>query len=123
MKARGPAGPRRLCLARAALGAAYLTWAGAGRPATPAGPVVAVLGGRHLAQAALTWRRPTRAVLTLGAAADAVHAATMVAAALVPSRWRTPALGDALLETALAAAGLACARTCDFETDRRKDTT
>ena len=34
----GPAGPRRLCLARGALGVAYLTWAGTGRRAAPAGP-------------------------------------------------------------------------------------
>ena len=84
--------------------------------------MAAVLAGRHLAQAALTWRRPTRAVLTLGGATDAVHAATMVAAALVPSRWRTLALGDALVETALAGAGLASARTCD-STAGRKDPT
>ena len=109
----GPAGPRRLCLARAALGVAYLTWAGTGRRAAPAGPVAAVLAGRHLAQAALTWRLPTRAVLTLGAA---VHAAT---------RWRPPvppALGDALVETALAGAGLTCARTCDSTADTRDPT-
>jgi hypothetical protein len=84
--------------------------------------VAAVLAGRHLAQAVLTWRRPTRAVLTLGAAADAVHAATMLAAALVPSRWQTLALGDALVETVLAGAGLAGARTCESTADTRDPT-
>jgi hypothetical protein len=81
-----------------------------------------VLAGRHLAQAALTWRRPTRTVLMLGAATDALHAATMAAAGLAPSRWRTLALGDALVETALAGAGLACARTCDSTAGREDPT-
>ena len=122
MRGREPAGTRWLCAARAALGAAYLTWWAGWRPPAPAGPVVAILGARHLTQAALTWRRPDRTVLALGAAADATHAATMVAAGLVPGRWRTAALADALAETALAAVGLACSKGSDPVT-HRKDTT
>jgi hypothetical protein len=108
-------GQRLFCASRAALGMAYLTWsAGTGSrrdPPAPPRPVAVILGIRHLAQALLTSDQPTRAVLVLGAEADAAHALSMAALALVSGRWRRTALRDALLAASLAAAGLACART------------
>jgi hypothetical protein len=61
--------------------------------------IVRVLGARQLLQAAITARRPTRRALELGAAVDAVHAATMMAGASanvgpdgLPSPARRPLL-------------------------------
>ncbi|SCL37828.1 hypothetical protein GA0070624_6005 [Micromonospora rhizosphaerae] len=69
-----------------------------GRPTGLAVATLRVLGVRHLAQAALTLRRPTPAVLTVGAAADGLHALTAVALAGVDRRQRRLAL----LDTAIA---------------------
>ena len=108
MKAAGPAA---LTAYRAALGAAYLSWAA--RPASPrpAAPVARVLGARQLAQATLTAGHPSRAVLVLGAEVDVAHAASMLGLGLLSGRWRAAALREALVAGSLAAAGLACART------------
>lgn len=107
---------RVLCVFRAALGSGYVVWsartAGADRGlAAPGTAVAGILGIRHIAQALLTADRPTRAVLVLGAEADAAHAASMAVTGAVSARWRRYALADALIATSLAAAGLACART------------
>jgi hypothetical protein len=50
----------------------------------PAAWIVRVLGARLLAQNVVTLVRPTREVVLAGAAADALHAASMVAAR---ARW------------------------------------
>jgi hypothetical protein len=108
---------RFFCASRAALGTAYLTWSAATgsrrNPPAPARPVAAILGARHLVQALLTSDQPTRAVLVLGAEADAAHALSMAALGLFSGRWRRAALLDALLAASLATAGLACARSAD----------
>ncbi|WP_319463666.1 hypothetical protein [Micromonospora sp. RTP1Z1] len=69
-----------------------------GRPSGLAVATLRVLGVRHLAQAAVTLRRPTPAVLTAGAAADVLHAASALALAAVDRRQRR----IALLDTAIA---------------------
>ncbi len=71
-----------------------------------------VLGARHLIQAALaagSGSSPQRR-LAASAAVDLVHASSMAGLAAVSPRLRRTALTDALLETALAAAGLLTAR-------------
>ena len=67
--------------------------------------VVRLLGARHLAQAAITATIPSRRVLMAGAAVDALHAATMIAAA-IDQRCRRVALADAATAAGLAIAGL-----------------
>ena len=104
-------GPDALTACRAALGAAYLSWAARPAAPRPAAPVARVLGVRQLAQAALTADHPSRAVLVLGAEVDAAHAASMLGLGLLSGRWRTAALREALVAGSLAAAGLACAST------------
>lgn len=105
------------CAARAALGTAYLLFpalaariAGPGQSARAARGTARILGGRHLAQALTTSGQPDRAVLALGAEADAAHAASMAVLAIMSRRWRRAALTDAFIATALTAAGLAVAR-------------
>lgn len=72
---------------------------------TVARRTVQVLGGRQVIQSALTAWRPTTAVLTVGAAADVLHAASMVALAVVDARWRGRAAADAVLGSSFAVAG------------------
>jgi hypothetical protein len=78
-------GPAGLALSQGCWGAALLLCdrplleSLAGEPVSSAVIRVArVLGVRELLQGLITVRRPTRRVLLLGAAADALHAATMV---------------------------------------------
>ena len=114
----GPAAvitPARLLIARAGLGAAYLLMPAAGgspgaRRRSPAALAARILGLRQLAQAALTCGNPARPVLVLGAEADALHAASMVALAAFSARWRPQAGLDAVVAASLAAAGVAAAR-------------
>ena len=56
-----------------------------GGGAEPAAWIVRVLGARLVAQNVVTFVRPTREVVLAGAAADALHAASMV-----PARVRWP---------------------------------
>lgn len=102
---------------RAAYGCALLLMPGAllrmgGRaPAPPAAVTVArVLGTRNVLQAGATIARPTAPTGGLGAAVDALHAATGVALAVVSPRWRRIALVDAAIATGLAATGWRGAR-------------
>ena len=81
-----------------------------GGAAAPA-PVVRVLGGRSIGQGVLTAIRADRTTLTLGAAVDIAHLATMVALAAASPRWRRTASGSAALAAVSAAAGLALARS------------
>lgn len=89
------------------------------RPAATAravgGPVpppalVRVLGGRQVLQSLLLLAAPSRPLIRAAVAVDAVHAASMVAAALAWPRYRRPALTSAGVATAsavvTAAAGL-----------------
>ncbi len=69
-----------------------------GHPSGLAVATLRVLGVRHLAQAAVTLRRPAPAVLTVGAAADTLHAATALVLAAADRRQRR----IALLDTAIA---------------------
>jgi NAD(P)-dependent dehydrogenase (short-subunit alcohol dehydrogenase family) len=113
--------PALLGLARTTAGVTFLYRAAAGQNRhsgrqpglSPA--VHAILGVRQLAQA-LASIRPTTAVLVIGAEVDAVHAASMAAAALLPRPWRRAALLDGLLAGSMAAAGLAAARAGDGTT-------
>ncbi|NJC72294.1 hypothetical protein HC031_21615 [Planosporangium thailandense] len=103
---------RRVAAARAAWGAALATApapvlrALGDRPDATARRITRLLGARHLAQAALTWLRPTDRMLALGAAVDAVHAATALALAAADGRWRRAARTDATAATTWAVLGL-----------------
>jgi len=114
--ARSAHAARWFATARGAYGAALLcapgplTSAAAGRPASTGVRATArVLGARQLLQAAVTGAGASPAVLALGAATDLVHAASMLGLALAGRRWRRAALLDAVLATALAAAGAVAA--------------
>jgi hypothetical protein len=71
--------------------------------------VARLLGARHLAQATLTALAPRPGVFAAGAAADALHAASMLMLAVVDRTARRTALSDVLAEAVFAAAGLAAA--------------
>jgi hypothetical protein len=80
--------------------------------------VARVLGARHLLQAGVTAAAQLAdpgdsVVLGGGAAADLVHASTMVALGVVDPRARRAALIDTGVETALALAGIAAATSAD----------
>jgi hypothetical protein len=124
-----------LSIVRGCYGAALLAVpglairAGTGRPASAADRRVArVLGIRHLLQAGVTGFSPAaersrartpehsgvsgygRRVLVVGAAADLVHAVSMIGVAAVSRGGRRAALTDAAVEIALAGAGVLTAR-------------
>lgn len=84
------------------------SWGGPGcdRRSTVA---VRVLGGRQLVQALVTYLAPEAKVATAGAAVDAIHALSMVALAMISSRWRRAALTEAVVATALAGVGVSLA--------------
>lgn len=108
--------PRVFATASAATGLALLLRAeriaaAAGRRAGRPDPrIVRVLGARQVAQAVLTLVRPTSAVLALGAAVDASHAASMVALAGASPRFRRPALASATVAGVAVGVGAALAR-------------
>lgn len=68
--------------------------------------VVLVLGARNAGQAAVELARPSRAVLSLAAGVDAIHALTFIglAAAGPDARWRRAALVNVLTALAFCAA-------------------
>jgi hypothetical protein len=106
---------RAVAAARAGWGCALLLAprrvAGVGTRGPVPGAAVAVLrvlGARQLLQSAATAPVPTGAVAALGAAVDALHAGTCVGFAAVWPRWRRVALTEAVIATALAAAGWSC---------------
>lgn len=72
--------------------------------------VARVLGARQLAQAAVTARARTPGLIRLGAAADALHACTGVAVAVLIPRWRRTALADAAIAAGFGVAGQLRAR-------------
>ncbi len=65
--------------------------------------VARVLGGRDLLQAVIT---SDRRLVRMGAAVDALHAATMVGLAAVDARHRRPALASASVAATLAVTSL-----------------
>jgi NAD(P)-dependent dehydrogenase (short-subunit alcohol dehydrogenase family) len=69
-----------------------------------------VLGARHLVQAAVTASRPSPAVVALGAGADVLHSASMLALAAADAPRRRLGLTDGLIAAAFAAEGIAAAR-------------
>ena len=109
-------GGQALQLTRAVYGAALLLRPGLTSrlatghlPSRRACRVAWLLGARHLAQATLSALAPRPAVFAAGAAADALHAASMLMLAVVDRAARRTALPDAMAEAAFAAAGLAAA--------------
>lgn len=115
-----PLGEIRLAgLARAGYGLALLCAPGlligaaTGHAASSRAKGVArLLGARHLAQAALCGAFPARGLLAAGAAADGLHAASMLALACSDAGVRTAVLADAGIE-ALFAASTATALSAD----------
>jgi hypothetical protein len=109
-----------ITLARAGYGVALVAVPGlligltGQRPGRRDCAVARVLGARHLLQAGVTAAAQLAdpgdsVVLGGGAAADLVHASTMVALGVVDPRARRAALIDTGVETALALAGIAAA--------------
>ncbi len=105
-------------LVRGGYGAVLLCAPGTAVRLSGAGPassrtlaVTRVLGARHLIQAAVTAAAPNAAVLTVGAQVDCAHAASMLAVAAASRPLRRAGLGDGLIATVLAVAGLAVAGT------------
>jgi hypothetical protein len=80
-----------------------------GGPVPPT-PIVRVLGAREIGQGVGTAVRADATALTLGAAVDVAHLASMVALAVISPRWRRTAIGSAAVAAASAATGLALAR-------------
>jgi hypothetical protein len=72
--------------------------------------IARVLGMRELLQALITAWRPTRRTLRLAAAVDALHAASMVAAASARVGPRRLCLASAAVASVFSAAGLAQSR-------------
>jgi hypothetical protein len=68
----------------------------------PPPALVRVLGGRQVLQSLLLLSAPSRPLVRAAVAVDAVHAASMVAAALAWPRYRRPALTSAGVATASA---------------------
>ncbi len=69
-----------------------------------------VLGVRQLLQGLIMVRRPTRRILRIGAAVDALHAASMLVAAATENAPRRLTLASAALAGAFSAAGLTQSR-------------
>jgi hypothetical protein len=113
LPAGGPSAPElTAALLRGAYGLALCCAPGpiislaGGVVATPGDRAVGrVLGVRHVAQAIVSLARPTPAVLALGAGADVLHSASMVALAALDRPRRRLGCTDALIAAAFAAAG------------------
>ncbi len=111
-------GPSRLAAAEACSGTALLLF---GRPlldaverrssSRQAVDIARILGVRQLLQALVTVRQPTRRILRAGAAVDALHAATMVAAAAAGVGPRRLTIASAVVAGTFAAAGVSQSRT------------
>ena len=111
------AGRRGLALAEGCWGAALVLDPGsqlrplAGKPVDPwVIKTARVLGARQLLQALITAWRPTRRTLQVGAAVDALHAATMVAAATANLGPRRLTIASAATAIVFTAVGLAQSR-------------
>jgi hypothetical protein len=112
----GPAATRALAAAQTATGAALVVAPGAVAHAltpiqAPPTWLARVLGGRILVQGVVVLLCPTRIMLLTGAAADAAHGLSMLAAASGFPAYRRAALVSAALASASAAAAVALSRT------------
>ncbi len=72
---------------------------------------VRLLGGRQLGQALLMDLVPRSEVASAGAVVDGLHALSMVALMMLSTRWRRPALTEAIVASALAGVGVSLARS------------
>lgn len=104
-------------LARAGYGAVllfmpgHLIMAATGHPASGHVRVTArVLGARHLTQAAIISTLPVRGLIAAGAAADGLHAASMLLFTATERQRRVAVLADTLIEAAFTAAAMAALR-------------
>jgi hypothetical protein len=102
-------GTRWANLVRAGYGLALLCVPGpmitamTGQPASSRARAVArVLGARHVAQAAVCGLVPTRGLIQAGAAADSLHAASMLGLAGAEPGLRRALLADTAIEATLA---------------------
>src|SRR4051794_31986039 len=75
-----------------------------GAPRSGRHPVLRVLGGRELVQAIVVAAAPTRRVLALSAATDALHAASCAGLAAVSPQHRRAAVRNGIIATAAATA-------------------
>jgi hypothetical protein len=89
--------------------------AAAAPPGSRAAAVLRLLGARHLGQAVITAARPSRAVYTLGAAADLLHAASCLALAAADRRWRHAGIAGGTGAAAFGIADAAAARLTQHE--------
>jgi hypothetical protein len=105
--------------ATATIGAAMLTQpaavtrivTGVDGPGTPNLMIVRVLGGRQVLQGIAVLASPDRSLVTTGGSiTDLLHAASMVAAAIVWPRYRRPALVSATIAGASTVAGFLTSR-------------
>lgn len=108
------AGPDALALAEGCSGTALLLLPGpvlrslAGKPINRRMINVArVLGARQLLQSLIIVCRPTRQILQIGTAVDALHATTMLAGAVANVGPRRLTLASAAMAGAFTAAGVA----------------
>jgi len=109
-----PAGP---ALAEGCFGAVLIVWTRplmqslAREPVDRQVVIVArILGVRYVLQGFVTARRPTPRVLEVGAAVDALHAATMIAGAAAHVGPRRLTMASAIAAGAFAAVGVAESR-------------
>ena len=105
---------RGLAYAQVAIGVAMVAAprlvAGLSRGPVPPAIIVRVLGGRQIGQRLLTATRADASTLTLGAAVDVTHLASMIALAVARPRWRRTASASGAVAAVSAVAGLALAR-------------
>jgi len=91
--------------ATALLGGQRVAKAVSGGSGVPDAAVVRLLGGRQLVQGAAILIRPARPLLIGALTVDVLHAASMVAAAVIWPGYRRAALTSAAVASASAAAG------------------
>ncbi len=110
-------GTRWASLIRAGYGLALLCVPGrmitglTGAPASGRARAVArVLGARHLAQGAICGMVPARGLIRAGAAADGLHAASMLALAGAEPGLRSALMADTAIAAIFASAGVAALR-------------
>jgi len=109
--ASGPRATAWASLARAGYGTALLCAPGPVISVMTGGPVsrraravARVLGARHLVQAAVCGLVPARGLIRAGAAADGLHAASMLVLAVTAPGLRRALLADAVIAATLASA-------------------
>ena len=108
-----PPGTRWMSVVRASYGGTLLFAPGPVITAVAAAPVsgrvravARVLGARQLVQAAVCGLAPERGLIQAGAAADGLHAASMLALASTEPNLRRPLLAETVIATALASVAM-----------------